>query len=151
MKRVKSYVSSALVAILLFYFPSFKKWKVFDKKMNENNDDKTRHGFESSSLKTIHLKDAISKDMHTYYSSRLIGKTVLFHKMTDHMEYSYQNYAFAGNIVNVYSDHKKIKFDVKVFLSTTNLCLNEMQKVLRKEITKDLILKGFERSELNLA
>lgn len=151
MKRVKSYVSGALVAVLLFYFPSFKKWKFFDKKMNENNDDKTRQGFESSSLKTIHLKDAIIRDIHTYYSSSLIGKTVLFHKMTDHMEYNYQNYAFAGNIVNVYHDNNKIKFDVKVFLSTTTVCLNEIQKILRKEITKDLILKGFERSELNLA
>lgn len=151
MKRVKSYVSGALVAVLLFYLPSLKKWKIFDKKINENNDDKTKYGFESSSLKTIHLNDAILKDIHTYYNSKLIGETVLFHKMTDHMEYSYQNYAFAGNIVNVYNNDDKIKFDVKLFLSTTNLCLSEVEKILRKEITKDLILKGFERSELNLA
>lgn len=151
MNRVKSYIGGALVAVVLFYFPSFKKWKFFDKKMNENNDDKTRHRIESNLLKTIKLNEAILNDDNTLYGSSLFGQTVLFHKITDGKDYDFQNYAFAGNIVNVYHCDNKIKFDVKLFLSTTGVCLSELNKIVRKEISKDLILKGFERSELNLA
>ena len=68
------------------------------------------------------------------------------------MEFKFQNYAFAGNIVNVYKDKDEIiKFDVKLFMSTTDICFSEIPKITRKEITKDLILKGFVRSELMLA
>lgn len=151
MKRVKSYMSGALVAVLLFHLPFLKKWRLSYINNNDSQDDKKQIEHNFSSLKTIKLEEAIEKDQSTFYQSSLLGKTVLFHKLEEKGEYDYQNYGFAGNIVNIYKDDDHIKFDVKLFLSNTGVCINELQKIIRKEISKDLILKGFERSELNLA
>jgi hypothetical protein len=150
-RGIKSYITGGLVAILLFYFPSLKKWKIIDKKENEN-DNNTKQNEAKRSLKTISLQKAIQMDIHTIYESELLGRPVLFHKMTNHKEFEYQNYAFAGNIMNVYKDtNEQIKYDVKLFMSSTNICIIELEKIIRKDITKDLILKGFVRSELILA
>lgn len=153
MKRVKSYISGVIVASVLFYVPFIKKWKITEREMNDNgsNDKKTFHK-EANSLNTIKMDVAIKNDEHTCYGSKLFGKQVLFHKITDHADFTFQKYAFAGNIINVYyNKENKIAFDVQIFMQPDYLTSKEISRISRKDITKDLILKGFVRSELLLA
>lgn len=152
MKQLKNYILGALVASFIFYLPFLKKRRIVDKRMNENDDGKVRESFTYSSLKTIEYLTAKDLNEHTFFHSSLIGKEVLFHQITDQAEFQYQKYAFAGNIINVYKDaNNQIKFDIKLFLSNSNVCMSELQKITKKKISKDLILNGFERSELILA
>ncbi len=152
MKRVKKYMLGLLAASFFFYIPFTKKWRYLWFSNDDQNDDKNNRKEIRSSLKVISFKSAIENDKRTEYASTLMGKSVLFHKMTDHNEFAFQNYAFAGNVVSVYHDvDNKKRYDVKLFMSNTELCLSELGKVIRKDITKDLIIKGFVRSELSLA
>ena len=151
MLTIKNYITGVLVAGVLIHVPLLKKWRVFNQEKDKNSDKITENNF-TSSLKTIDFYQAKIENKKTLYNSSLFGKEVLFHQITSHMEFKFQNYAFAGNIVNVYKDKDEIiKFDVKLFMSTTEICLSEIPRITRKEITKDLILKGFVRSELMLA
>lgn len=151
MLTIKNYITGVLVAGVLIHVPLLKKWRMITIE-NDNNSDKITENNFCSSLKTIDFNKAKTENNRTLFKSSLFGKEVLFHQITSHMEFKYQNYAFAGNIVNVYKDKDEIiKFDVKLFMSTTDICFSEIPKITRKEITKDLILKGFVRSELMLA
>jgi len=152
MRKFKKYILGGIAATLLFYIPTLNKLKKVDKEMDEN-EDKIKGNFNAnSSLNLVHLDKAILNDTRTFYSSSLFGKQVLFHKITDHADFAFQNYVFAGNIVNVYKDANNIiNFDVQLFMSNYDLCLDEIKNITRKEISKDLILRGFLRSELRLA
>ena len=148
---LRNYITGVLVAGVLIYVPLLKKGNILNPKNDKNSDEVTDNNF-ISSLKTIGFNKAKIENKTTLFNSSLFGKEVLFHQITSHMEFKFQNYAFAGNIVNVYKDKDEIiKFDVKLFMSTTNICFSEIPKITKKEITKDLILKGFVRSELMLA
>lgn len=150
MLSIRNYITGVLVAGVLIHVPLLKKWRMLNENKNLNSDEAINN--RESSLKTIKFDQAKREDSRTLFGSSLFGKEVLFHQITSHGEFKFQNYAFAGNIVNVYKDHdNQIKFDVKLFMSTTNISFSEIPKITRKEITKDLILKGFVRSELMLA
>lgn len=151
MLRIKNYITGVLVAGVLIHVPLIKKWRMFSQEKDKNSDQLTENNL-TRSLKTIDFNKAIIENKRTLYNSSLFGKEVLFHQIASNMEFKYQNYAFAGNIVNVYKDKDEIiKFDVKLFMSTADICFSEIPEITKKEITKDLILKGFVRSELLLA
>lgn len=151
MLRIKNYITGVLVAGILIHVPLLKKGRMFSQENNKNSNKVTENNF-TSSLKIIDFNKAIKENKRTLYNSSPFGKEVLFHQISSNMEFKFQNYAFAGNIVNIYEDlDNKIKFDVKLFMSTTDICFSEIPKITKKEITKDLILKGFVRSELLLA
>jgi len=151
MKKVKKYILGGLAASMFFYVPFIRKSAVVDKKMDDNEDNKKANHEFKSSLNLLHFDKAIKNDSHTLYGSALFGRQVLFHKMTDHADFSFQNYAFAGNIINVYKNKEGVlNFDIQLFLSNVDLCFDEIKKITNKETSKGLILKGFERSELQL-
>ena len=152
MGLIDRYISGVIVASFLVQIPFAKKWKVPEEKLNNNGKGSLKYQDSQKMLNTVYLEQAVLQDSRTFYGSRLFGKQVLFHKITDHADFEYQKFAFAGNIVNVYRDQQNnIKFDVQLFMSNYNLCVSEIQKITRKEISNDLILKGFVRSELQLA
>lgn len=151
MLTIKNYITGVLVAGVLLHVPLLKKWRMLNLDKDKNSDKVTENNY-TSSLKTINFYQAKTENKKTLFNSSLFGKEVLFHQITSNMEFRFQNYAFVGNIINVYKDEDEIiKFDVKLFMSTSDICFSEIPKITRKEITKDLILKGFVRSELMLA
>lgn len=151
-KHFINIISGVLVAGIVIYIPLVRGWKIFEKNKNENDDGKAKKADEKTRIKTIDLLQAKLENRTTFFGSQLFGKQVLFHKISNQSDFQFQNYAFAGNIVNVYHDSaKNLRFDVKLFWSNCDVCLSQLAEMTNKDISKDLIFKGFVRSELLLA
>jgi|GEM_PF-6616496 hypothetical protein len=151
-KHLINIISGVLVAGTVVYIPMVRGWKIFEKNKNENDDGKAKKADETTKVKTIDLLQAKQENKNILFGSQLFGKQVLFHKISNNSDFEFQNYAFAGNIVNVYLDSaKNLRFDVKLFWSNCDVCLSQLAEMTKKDISKDLIFKGFVRSELLLA